>query len=189
MSVPLVSPYGQCLHFLGYLTWNGTLHFSRTTKEKSIKSRFRNLPAVLSYFIEDCSQNAMRYCLWGCFFLLWRTKNRNNFTGFLVFSIVFLLLGKKCPCKRLGNQAETESVCLWLFKKGGGDAILVVRLIKVDRGVLGHFHRSGRERQQAIKQTQKLWLHSHRSMWPKSDFFSGTHDRSGVLGCQYDDPI
>lgn len=120
MSVPLVSPYGQCLHFLGYLTWNGTLHFSRTTKEKSIKSRFRNLPAVLSYFIEDCGQYAMRYCLWGCFFLLWRTKNRNNFTGFLVFSIVFLLLGKKCPCKRLGNQAETESVCLWLFKKGRG---------------------------------------------------------------------
>lgn len=34
-------------------------------------------------------------------------------------------------------------------------AILVVRLIKVDRGVLGHFHWSGMERQQAIKQALK----------------------------------
>lgn len=60
-------------------------------------------------------------------------------------------------------------------------AILVVRLIKVDRGVLGHFHRSGRERQQAIKQTQKLWQHAQINV-TQICFFSITHDQSGVFG-------
>jgi len=48
-----------------------------------------------------------------------------------------------------------ECVCDCLKKRKVVHAILVVRLIKVDRGVLGHFHWSGMERQPAIKQALK----------------------------------